>query len=214
MLTIAPRPEGRLRHDVGTLRPSHDCVNEEPSVLRRAPRTRGLGHYARAVRTRLVEARDAAQVASIYNAEVAEPAVTFELVPRSLDEQRSWIERHRGAHPALVAVDDEPGDGARVLGFASLSAFRDRPAYATSVEDSVYVDRAARGRGVGGRLLTDLLTAARDNGFHAVFARIVDRNEASIRLHTSCGFELVGVEREAGRKHGRWLDVVELQCLL
>jgi len=168
------------------------------------------------VRTRLVEPHDAPAIAAIYNAEVVEPAVTFDLVPRTVEEQRAWIERHRGAHPALVAVDDTPdGDRAqRVLGFASLSAFRDRPAYATSVEDSVYVDRTARGRGVGGRLLADLLTAARDNGFHAVFARIVDRNEASIRLHTSCGFELVGVERAVGRKHGRWLDVVELQCLL
>jgi len=168
------------------------------------------------VRTRLVELSDAGAIASIYNAEVLEPSVTFDLVPRSLDEQLAWIARHRGAHPALVAVDDEPGPdrGERILGFASLSAFRDRPAYATSVEDSVYVDRAARGRGVGSRLLADLLSAARDNGFHAVFARIVDRNATSIRLHTSHGFELVGVEREVGRKHGRWLDVVELQCVL
>jgi L-amino acid N-acyltransferase len=164
------------------------------------------------MRIRLVEPDDAAALATIYNLEVAEPAVTFDLVERSLDEQRAWIERHRGAHPALVAVEDVP-DGA-VLGFASLSPFRDRPAYATSVEDSVYVDRAARGRGVGGRLLAELLAAGRDQGFHAVFARIVDRNEASIRLHTNQGFELVGTEREVGRKHGRWLDVVELQCLL
>jgi len=166
------------------------------------------------MRTRLVELGDATEIAAIYNAEVAEPAVTFDLVPRSIDQQREWIERHRGAHPALVAVDDAPGEPGRIVGFGSLSAFRDRPAYATSVEDSVYVDRAARGHGVGGRLLEDLVTAARDNGFHAVFARIVDRNEGSIRLHTARGFELVGVEREVGRKHGRWLDVVELQCLL
>jgi L-amino acid N-acyltransferase len=164
------------------------------------------------MRVRLVEPDDAAQLAAIYNAEVDEPAVTFDLVPRSLEEQRAWIDQHRGAHPALVAFED--GIEGRLLGFASLTAFRDRPAYATSVEDSVYVDRAARGRGVGGRLLAELLAAARDNGFHAVLARIVDRNEVSIRLHTACGFELVGIEREVGRKHGRWLDVVELQCLL
>jgi L-amino acid N-acyltransferase len=164
------------------------------------------------MRVRLVERHDAAAIAAIYNAEVAEPSVTFDLVPRSLEEQEAWIERHRGAHPALVAVED--GAEARILGFASLSAFRDRPAYATSVEDSVYVDRAARSRGVGGRLLAELLDAASDNGFHAVFARIVDRNEVSIRLHTTCGFEHVGIEREVGRKHGRWLDVVELQRLL
>jgi phosphinothricin acetyltransferase len=171
------------------------------------------------MRTRLVEPDDAAALSAIYNVEVAEPAVTFELVPRSVDEQRAWIGRHRGAHPALVAVGDEglgePGArGEPIVGFASLSAFRERPAYATSVEDSVYVHRGARGRGVGAMLLRDLVEAARDNGFHAVLARIVGQNEASLRLHTSCGFELVGVEREVGRKHGRWLDVVELQRLL
>lgn len=164
------------------------------------------------MRIRLVEPDDAGALCAIYNPEVAEPAVTFDLVPRSVDEQRAWIDRHRGAHPALVAVEDGPAGA--VLGFASLSPFRDRPAYATSVEDSVYVDRAARGRGVGGLLLTELLAAGREQGFHAVFARIVDRNEASIRMHTARGFELVGTEREVGRKHGRWLDVVELQCLL
>jgi L-amino acid N-acyltransferase len=176
-----------------------------------APR-RQTGRYARSMRVRLVEQHDAAAIAAIYNAEVAEPSVTFDLVPRSLEDQGAWIERHRGAHPALVAVED--GHEGRLLGYASLSAFRDRPAYATSVEDSVYVDRAARSRGVGGRLLAELLDAARDNGFHAVFARIVDGNEVSIRLHAACGFELVGTEREVGRKQGRWLDVVELQCLL
>jgi len=171
------------------------------------------------VLTRLVELDDAAAVATIYNAEVAEPAVTFELLPRTVAEQRAWIAAHRGAHPALVGVGadgvGEPGArGELVCGFASLSSFRDRPAYATSVEDSVYVHREARGRGVGSRLLADLVELAAANGFHAMIARVVGQNEASIRLHTACGFELVGVEHEVGRKHGRWLDVVELQRLL
>jgi phosphinothricin acetyltransferase len=172
------------------------------------------------VRTRLVEPDDAAALAGIYNLEVAEPSVTFDLVARSPEDQARWIHQHRGAHPALVCVGDDPelgSPGARgevVLGFASLSPFRDRPAYATTVEESVYVHRSARGRGVGTLLLTDLVALAREGGFHSVVARVVGKNEGSIRLHEACGFTLVGVEREVGRKQGRWLDVVELQVLL
>lgn len=172
------------------------------------------------MRTRVVEHDDAAALCEIYNVEVAEPSVTFELVARTLEDQQGWITRHTGVHLALVAISDEPGLGASgargeaVVGFASLSAFRDRPAYSTSVEDSVYVHRSARGRGVGRLLLAELLDAAREAGFHAVIGRIVGQNATSIRLHESCGFELVGVEREVGRKQGRWLDVVEMQRLL
>jgi phosphinothricin acetyltransferase len=162
------------------------------------------------VHVRLVHRDDAEAVRAIYNREVTESTVTFDLVPRSLDEQLRWIDEHSGAHPALVALDDSGG----VRGFTSLSPYRSRPAYRTTVEDSVYVARDARGSGVGRLLLESVLGLAADHGFHAVMARIVDSHEASIRLHRSCGFELVGVEREVGRKFGRWLDVVSMQCLL
>jgi phosphinothricin acetyltransferase len=100
------------------------------------------------------------------------------------------------------------------MGFAVVSAFRDRAAYATTVEDSVYVHGDHRGQGVGRALLDELLRLTAAHGFHAVIARISSENEASLRLHRACGFELVGTEREVGRKHGRWLDVVELQRML
>jgi phosphinothricin acetyltransferase len=158
---------------------------------------------------RLAAANDAEAVRAIYNVEVVESTVTFDLVPRSHDDQRAWLAAHGGAHPAVVAVD-----GDEVVGFGSLSPYKDRPAYATTVEDSVYVHRDHRGQGVGRLLLGELLTLATTHGFHAVIARIVGDHDASIVLHRSCGFEMVGVEREVGRKFGRWLDVVELQRLL
>jgi phosphinothricin acetyltransferase len=135
--------------------------------------------------------------------------VTFDLVPRSLDEQRAWLTAHAGAHPAMVAVVGE-----EVVAFGSLSPYRDRPAYATTVEDSVYVHRDWRGKGLGRRLLEELVRLAGDHGFHTVVARIVGDHETSIGLHRACGFTLVGTEREVGRKFGRWLDVVELQRML
>jgi L-amino acid N-acyltransferase YncA len=164
---------------------------------------------------RVVRLGDAEAVRAIYNREVAEGANTFDLVSRTLAAQREWITRHQGAHPAIVAVEQPGTDRSEVvLGFAVLSPYRSRPAYATTVEDSVYVHGDHRGRGLGRLLLDEILRLAQDHGFHTVIARISGHNEASVRLHRACGFELVGVEREVGRKHGRWLDVVAMQRML
>jgi L-amino acid N-acyltransferase len=160
---------------------------------------------------RMVERRDAEAIRSIYNAEVGETTVTFDLVPRTLDEQVEWIDEHTGARPAIVAVDEETGE---VVGFGSLSPFKERPAYATTVEDSVYVRRDRRGEGIARSLLEELLRLAADHGFHSVIARIVGGHEVSIALHERCGFTTVGTEHEVGRKFGRWLDVVEMQRML
>jgi phosphinothricin acetyltransferase len=153
---------------------------------------------------------DAEATRAIYNVEVTDSTVTFDLVPRSLAEQRRWLGDRSGAH-AVVVAEDAAG---RVVGFASLSPWRDRPAYTTSVEDSVYVHRDHRGHGVGRQLLAELIRVATAHGFHAVFARIVGGHEASIALHRSLGFHVAGTEREVGRKFGRWLDVVVMELLL
>src|SRR5436190_12466025 len=162
-----------------------------------------------AIDVRAAAPADAEAVRAIYNAEVTGSTVTFDLVPRTLEDQLAWQARHSGAHPAVVAVRD-----GMVLGFASLSPYRDRPAYSTTVEDSVYVHRDHRGEGVGKVLLTEICRLATVHGFHSVVARIADAQDASIALHRACGFELVGTEREVGRKFGRWLDVAVMQKLL
>ena len=161
------------------------------------------------MRVRLATADDVDATREIYNLEVAESTVTFDLVPRTVAEQREWLTARSGAHAVLVAEDQ-----GEIVGFASLSPFRDRPAYSTTVEDSVYVRRDRQGRGVGKLLLTELVALATSHGFHAMIARIVGGHEASIALHRSAGFDVVGTEREVGRKFGRWLDVVEMQRLL
>jgi L-amino acid N-acyltransferase len=161
------------------------------------------------VEIRLAAAKDADAIRAIYNPEVLEATVTFDLVPRSVADQLRWIEAHSGSHPATVAVD-----GGVVVGFASVSPYRSRPAYATTVEDSVYVRRDRQGHGIGRQLLADLVVRARQHGYHSAIARIVGGHEASIALHRACGFEPIGVEREVGRKFGRWLDVVLMQLML
>ncbi len=161
------------------------------------------------VAVRLARPDDAEAIRSIYNLEVTESTVTFDLVPRTLADQQLWLEEHDGVHPAVVA--ELAGE---VVGFGSLGPYRSRPAYATTVEDSVYVRRDTRGTGCGRAILAELVRLGTVHGFHAVMARVVGGHVASIALHTSCGFQLVGVEREVGRKFGRWLDVALMQKLL
>ena len=158
---------------------------------------------------RLAAVEDAEAIRAIYNREVTESTVTFDLVPRTLADQQAWLKAHAGAHPAVVAVS-----GHEVVGFGSLSAYRERPAYATTVEDSLYVRHDLRRRGVGLAILRELVRLATAHGFHTVMGRVVGGHEASIGLHRACGFELVGVEKEVGRKFGRWLDVAVMQRLL
>lgn len=153
---------------------------------------------------------DAAAILEIYNHEVQFETSTFDLVPRTLLAQQDWISARSGAFSAIVAVDADD----IVLAFGALSEYRDRAAYKTSVENSVYVKRNLARTGIGKLIVMNLLEQAADSGFHSVMARIEASSEASRGLHESCGFSLVGIEREIGRKFGRWLDVALMQCLL
>jgi L-amino acid N-acyltransferase YncA len=162
------------------------------------------------MQVRLANLGDADAIRTIYNGEVTGSTSTFDLVPRTSEDQVAWLRRHEGAHPAVVATDAN----GTVVGFGSLSSFRDRPAYSTTVENSVYVDPTNRASGVGRALLDELIAQATQLGFHTMIARVVGDNEASLGLHKACGFELIGVEREIGRKFGRWLDCWVLQRML
>lgn len=154
---------------------------------------------------------DAGAIAEIYNHEVAQTTATFDLVPRSLEQQQAWLGDRSGAFAAIVAVDAATR---QIIGFASLSPYKERAAYRTTVENSVYVHRDFNGRGVGKQMMTELVTTARAAGFHSIIARIEASSTASRALHASCGYDLVGIERQVGRKFNRWLDVAIMQLML
>ncbi|HUF99975.1 MAG TPA: GNAT family N-acetyltransferase [Ilumatobacter sp.] len=154
---------------------------------------------------------DAEAIVEIYNNEVLRTVATLDLVPRTIQQQRDWLSARSGAFTAIVAVDRT---SEQVVGFAALSAYKERAAYATTVEDSIYVHRDFGGRGIGKQLLGHLIQIARESGFHVMMARIESSGTASRALHASCGFELIGIEREVGRKFKRWLDVVSMQRML
>jgi L-amino acid N-acyltransferase len=161
------------------------------------------------VQVRSATIADAERLCQIYNREVTETTATLDLVPRTVADQRRYIAERSGGLAAVVACE-----GDVVIGFASLSWYRDRHGYRTSVEDSIYVDREWQRAGVGHRLLGELLELATNHGFHACFARIVGPQAGSAALHERHGFTLVGIEREVGRKFNRWHDVALYQRLL
>lgn len=156
------------------------------------------------LRIRPAERRDADAIAAIYGPLVRETAISFELEAPGAHEVAKRIERTRRTLPWLVAV----GASGRVLGYASASPYRERAAYRWSVEVSVYVDRAARGRGVGRRLYRALHGILRAQGYRVTYAVIALPNPASVRLHETMSYERIGVFRGAGYKLGRWHDVL------
>jgi L-amino acid N-acyltransferase YncA/mannose-6-phosphate isomerase-like protein (cupin superfamily) len=153
-------------------------------------------------------AGDAETVTAIYNHCLAERSATFETRPRRVEE---IAERIADTHYPLLVAEDADG---KVLGWAGLSSYRPRDCYSGIAEFSIYLDSAARGRGVGRILLAALVDAARERGYWKLLSRIFTFNLASRLLCKSCGFREVGVYERHGQLDGRWLDVVIVEQLL
>lgn len=164
-----------------------------------------------AIRTATVH--DAEAIRRIYNDAVTSSTFVLEVKQRSIAEQRAWLDARTGVHLALVAVDDDE-PSLPVLGFGSLSPYKDKACYRTTVEHSVYVDESRRRQGAGRALLAALIEQAADHGFHSMIGRITADNAPSIALHEELGFEQIGREREVGRKFNTWIDVIPMQRLL
>lgn len=152
---------------------------------------------------RQADLTDAAAITAIYNQGIAERGATFETTPRTVTD---LVERlaDQARHPVLVATDE----AGRVLGWAGLSGYRPRECYAGIAEFSIYLDRDARGRGVGRQLLAALVDVAAARGFWKLVSRIFPFNAASRALCRACGFREVGVYEKHAQLDGRWLDVV------
>ena len=156
---------------------------------------------------RAAAAGDAEAIAAIYNEGIEERVATFETRPRSADDVAGWFE---GGLPFLVAVSAE----GTVVGFARVTPYSDRCVYAGVGEHGVYVARAARGRGLGRRLLEALCVAAEAVGLYKLTSRIFTDNGASRAVHLSAGFVEVGVQRRHGQLDGVWKDCVLVERLL
>lgn len=151
---------------------------------------------------------DAPAIAAIYATHVLHGTATFEEVPPDAAEmaRRQAAIASRGL-PYLVATR-----GDHLLGYAYAGPFHGRSAYRFTVEDSIYLDLAAAGQGLGRRMLDRLIAEAAAAGARQMIAVIGDSgNAASIALHTRAGFIPIGTMRSVGLKFGRWIDTVQMQ---
>ena len=155
-----------------------------------------------ALRLRIAEPADAAAFAAIYGPIVRDTAISFETEAPTAEVMEGRVRKLLQTHPWLAAERD-----GNVLGYCHAGPHRERAAYRWSVDVTPYVHQDARGQGVGRALYQALIAILKLQGFRSAFAGIALPNPGSIGLHEALGFELLGVYRDVGFKHGRWRDV-------
>jgi phosphinothricin acetyltransferase len=181
-------------------------------------------------RLRLATEADLPAINDIYNYYIPRSTCTYQLEPETIEARRAWFAEHPPErYPVIVAELAVPGTPQRafptapmavsaasglIAGWGSLSKFRERAAYAPTVEASVYIHHEHHRRGIGRAILVDLIERARAAGYHSLIGGASADQEASVALQESLGFKRVALLKEVGYKFGRWLDVVYLQLML
>jgi phosphinothricin acetyltransferase len=161
------------------------------------------------VTTRDATPTDAAAIAAIYNQGIVDRVATLEIEERTPEERRQWLAARGPRHPVLVAERD-----GTVVGWGSLNQFNPRKAYDFVADFSVYVERAWRGKGVGGALLRALTGRAGQLGYHKLVLSAFPWNAAGVALYRRHGFREVGTYREQGLLDGKWVDTIVMEKIL
>ena len=162
------------------------------------------------LRVRPATLEDAGAICRIYNQGIEDRVATLETELRTPEERRQWLAAHSPHHPVIVA---ETTDGT-ILGWGSLNVFNPREAYRFVADFSMYVERGARGQGVGRAMLTRLIELGREHGYHKLVLSAFPTNASGMALYTSLGFRTVGIYTEQGRLDGRWVDTILMEKLL
>jgi L-amino acid N-acyltransferase YncA len=150
-------------------------------------------------------------ILAILNEAIENSTAIYDYKPRSVESMAGWFKAKEAGNFPVVGLESEAGE---LLGFGSYGTFRAWPAYKYTVEHSVYVHHPHRGRGLGSRLLQELVARAKAQGMHVLVGGIDASNQGSIALHTKLGFVHSGTIKQAGFKFGRWLDLAFYQFVL
>ena len=173
-------------------------------------RVRVQSERSSALRVRPATENDADAICRIYNQGIEDRVATLETELRTPEERRQWLTARSPRHPVIVAEDP----GGAVLGWGSLNVFNPRDAYRFVADFSIYVERGARGRGVGRAMLARLVELGREHGYHKLVLSAFPTNASGMALYTSLGFRTVGVYREQGRLDRQWVDTIIMEKLL
>jgi phosphinothricin acetyltransferase len=153
---------------------------------------------------RRVEQADLPALLAIYNHYVETTAITFDLQPKTLQQRQVWLDSFApsGRHQCFVAVKH-----GEAIGWTCSGKFREKAAYDTSVETSIYLKPGEHGQGMGRKLYETLFAALAGEDVHRAYAGITVPNDGSVGIHRAFGFKLIGTYEEVGRKFGRFWDV-------
>ena len=153
---------------------------------------------------RRADAGDIPALLNIYNYYVIHTPVNFDIEPRTLEQRREWFSEFsdRGKYQCFVAEE-----GGRVVGYACSSRFKEKAAYATTIETSIYCAQDRGRRGIGRRLYETLFEAVKGEDIHRAFGGITLPNAGSVGLHEAMGFRCIGTYTQIGRKFGKYWDV-------
>ena len=153
---------------------------------------------------------DLPAILDIYNDVIRTTTAVYQYEPHTLEMRKAWFAaKQQEGFPVFVAAE-----GDSIIGLSTMGTFRAWQAYKYSVENSIYVAAADRGKGIGRLLMPPVIEAARRMDMHTIIAGVDATNEVSLRLHKSFGFEEVAHFKQVGYKFGRWLDLKFLQLIL
>jgi L-amino acid N-acyltransferase YncA len=159
---------------------------------------------------RYVQAADLAAILDIYNDAILNTTSVYYYKPHTIEDRLSWYEKKvEDGFPVFVFEENN-----HVIGFATFGPFRVGPAYKYTVEHSVYVHKDHRGKGVGTRLMMELMKIANERGYATMVAGIDSNNEVSRVMHEDLGFANCGTVKRVGYKFGKWLNVTFYQYQL
>ena len=145
-------------------------------------------------------------ITQIYNEAILKTVATFDTEIKTIDEQKIWFKQHGPKNPIIVAEYN-----GKIAGWASLSNWSDRCAYSDTAEISVYVKEEFQRKGIGKKLMNEIVKQGEKSGLHTLIARITSGNKVSVNIHKAVGFEHIGVMKECGYKFGKRLDVYFMQ---
>ncbi len=158
---------------------------------------------------RRAKVEDIEKIREIYNEAVRNTTVTFDIEEKTYEDRLDWFKKYNNRYTLLVCEENNV-----ILGWGSFSKYSDKLAYEGTCELSIYIDKNHRNKGIGKKILEELLIKGKENGIRVILSRVTKDNKISKKIHDKYGFELVGTMKEVGYKFGRYLDVCIYQKLI